>query len=120
MRLFLPVKNNLAKSNGLSFSVVDGRCVWNSEEVLLSADEIGSEEDTPREEAKRWLEAKLSQPMPAKWILTQAKSDGISERTLHRAKKELKITSERQADSWIWQLPGHEQSQDGAGVFIVQ
>ncbi|MEQ1904757.1 MAG: AAA family ATPase [Pirellulaceae bacterium] len=120
-RLFLPVKNNLSQSNGLAYAIVDGRCCWHSEEVLVSADDIGGDEnETPREEARQWLLAKLTHPMPAKWILTQAKADGISERTLHRAKKELGIVSEKSADAWVWRLPEQTIEPAEEGVFVVQ
>ena len=119
-RLFLPIKNNLARCNGLAFAVVDGRCCWHSEEVLISADDIGIEDETPREEAKSWIKAKLDKPMPSKWMLAQAKADGISERTLKRAKKDLKIVSEKLADAWIWRLPEQQVEPAEEGVYIVQ
>lgn len=120
-RLFLPVKNNLARCSGLSYSVVDGRCVWDSEAVLISADDVGSDDDTPRDEAKQWLIAKLSQgAMPAKWVWTQAKADGVAERTLKRAKKDLQIVSDKLGDAWVWRLPNQEPEQVSAGTFVVQ
>jgi hypothetical protein len=119
-RLFLPVKNNLARCSGLSYSVVDGRCQWDSEEVLISADDIGSEDDTPRDEAKQWLLAKLSTAMPAKWVWAQAKGDGIAERTLKRAKKELGVISDKLGDAWVWRLPNQELEPASEGTFIVQ
>jgi hypothetical protein len=119
-RLFLPVKNNLARCSGLSYSVVDGRCQWDSEEVLISADDIGSEDDTPRNEAKQWLLAKLATAMPAKWVWAQAKGDGIAERTLKRAKKELGVISDKLGDAWVWRLPNQELEPASEGTFIVQ
>ncbi len=120
-RLFLPVKNNLARCSGLSYAVVDGRCVWDSEAVLISADDIGGEDDTPRGEAKQWLSAKLADgAKPAKWLLAQAKADGVSEKTLRRAQKELGVISDKLADAWAWHLPGQEIEQFAEGTFIVQ
>lgn len=119
-RLFLPVKNNLARCSGLSYSVVDGRCVWDSEAVLIGADDIGSEDDTPRDEAKQWLLAKLATAMPAKWVWAQAKADGIAERTLKRAKKELGVISDKLGDAWVWRLPNQELEPASEGTFIVQ
>ena len=93
-RLFLPIKNNLASCNGLSFTIEDGRCVWNSDAVLVSADDIDESDETPRAEAKQWLESKLEKvSMPAKWILAESRKDGISERTLRRAGKELNVST---------------------------
>ena len=120
-RLFLPVKNNLARCSGLSYSVIDGRCQWDSEAVLISADDIGEDEATPRGEAKQWLLAKLSDgPKPSKWILAQAKADGIAEKTLRRAQKELGVISDKLADAWVWRLPEQQLEQFQEGTYIVQ
>jgi hypothetical protein len=120
-RLFLPVKNNLARCSGLSYAVVDGRCVWDSEAVLIGADDIGDDEGTPRDEAKQWLLAKLGDgAKPAKWILNQAKADGIAEKTLRRAQKDLGIVADRLADAWVWRLPEQELDEPPEGTFIVQ
>ena len=79
LRLFLPIKNNLAKCNGLAFTITDGCCVWSEGEVMIAADDLGDDSETPREEAKSWLEAKLcDKPMPAKWILSESRKDGVS------------------------------------------
>ncbi len=121
VRLFLPVKNNLARTNGLGYTIANGRCCWSAEEVLIAADDIDCDEGTPRDEAKAWLLAKLSQkPMPSKWILNQARSDGIAEKTLRRAQQELGVLSERLADAWVWRLPEQEIEPAGDGVFLVQ
>lgn len=120
-RLFLPVKNNLGQSNGLAFAVVDGRCCWHDGEVLVSADEIDEDDATPRGEAKEWLKSKLSNgPYPAKRLLSEAKADGLAERTLHRVKKELGVISQRIGEAWLWRLPGQEVDEAGPGVFIVE
>jgi hypothetical protein len=123
-RLFLPVKNNIARCNGLSYAISgegkEARCFWHAEEVLISADDIGDDDATPRDEAREWLKAKLDTAMPAKVIWQQAKADGIAERTLKRAKAELGIISERLADAWVWRLPEQELKPAEAGVFIVQ
>ena len=52
-------------------------------------------------------------------LLKRAKGDGIAERTLHRAKKELKIKSEKIGSAWSWSLPAGPCSRAGivgAGV----
>ena len=109
-RLFLPVKNNLAQSTGLSFKILDGRCDWSSEPVLRSVDDIFEPNETPREEAKAWLSGQLDQPEAAKAIINKAKADGISERTLKRAKQELKVVSDKLGDSWVWRMPNTTNS----------
>jgi putative DNA primase/helicase len=118
-RLFLPVKNNLARCNGLAYSIIDGRCHWEEGEVMVSADDIEGD-DSPRGEAKQWLRAKLEDgPKPAKWLLSNSKSDGISEKTLRRAQKELGIISDRLGDAWVWRLPEQELEALTEGEFIV-
>lgn len=120
LRLFLPIKNNLAKCNGLAFTITDGRCVWSEGEVMIAADDLGDETETPREEAKSWLEAKLSdRPMPAKWILNESRKDGISEKTLRRAGKELGVVHERIGEAWVWRLVGQVAPELSKGEWIV-
>jgi hypothetical protein len=106
-RLFLPVKNNLAHSNGLAYRIENDRVVWEEGQVLVSADDVDAGGDeTPREEAVRWLREKLEAgQQPAKSLLKEARDDGIADRTLKRAKKDLKIKSVRQDDRWVWSLP---------------
>jgi putative DNA primase/helicase len=109
-RLFLPVKNNLAQSTGLSFKIRDGRCEWSSEPVLRSVDDSFERNETPKEEAKAWLSAQLDQPIAAKVILRMAAGDGFSERTLKRAKKELGVVSYKEGDSWVWSMSNTRKS----------
>ncbi|MFC1758617.1 AAA family ATPase [Planctomycetota bacterium] len=111
-RLMLEVKNNLGKANGLAYAIQDGRCVWEDGEVTISADEVGcSFETSPRDEAIDWLQTRLADgPVEVKKLKKEASVDGIAERTLKRAKKELGVTSSREggtADSgfWVWELP---------------
>lgn len=111
-RLFLPIKNNLAKVNGLAYRIIDGRCQWEDGEVLVAADDIGDDSFSPRDEAKQWLEAKLAKgPVGAKQLFRDATGDGISQRTLKRAKKELGIESTKVGDSWCWCLAAQPPSE---------
>lgn len=118
--LMLTAKNNLSqKKSGLSYSVVDSRCVWDADDVPMSADDIDTESQTPRDEAKRWLaELLASGDVPAETVLKKARADGVAERTLYRAKKELGVTSGRAGEQWTWRLPGTPEM--AAGEWIVQ
>jgi len=120
-RLFLPVKNNLADATGLSFTITDGKVEWSPEPVLISIDELPEKgrDDTPREEAKRWLAAALEEGnRPAKELRKEAQADGIAKRTLERAKRELGVESV-QEDLWMWvhprkiEIDGEAVQQDG-------
>lgn len=109
-KLFLPVKNNLAKATGLAYRIVDGRIEWEPAPVLITIDDLDNDSETPRSEAAAWLEGTLKDgPATAKDILKQAKADGICERTLRYAKKELEVISRRDGDFWKWELPQTDQ-----------
>lgn len=125
-RLLLCVKNNLAQANGLAFRLVDGRLEWEPGEVLVTADELDSEDDTPREEAERWLLGKLTDgPAKAASILKAARADGVSERTLRRAKRALEVPSDRVGGEWLWSLPdpkptpADDTAEANTGLYVV-
>jgi hypothetical protein len=138
-RFFLPIKNNLGNDrDGLAYRLentfsTNGKPVvkWEAAPVSVSADEAlnddgGREEEddsSELDEAKTWLSGVLaSGSLPAKDVLTQARQDGISKRTLDRAKKELNITTSKAVGvangGWTWTMvegcqeapqdPGHQ------------
>jgi AAA domain/Bifunctional DNA primase/polymerase, N-terminal len=125
-RLFLPVKNNLGKAGGLAYRLAgedQATCIeWDTEPVLISADDIDDDgERTPLEEAREWLEAQLAEsPVPSASVLKRAKADGIAERTLRRAKDELGIVSEREGKAWVWRLPEMTPLDTDNDAFIVE
>ena len=47
----------------------------------------------------------LTESVPADEVLEQAKSMGVSERTLMIAKKNLGVISEKRGTQWYWRLP---------------
>ena len=59
-RLFLPIKNNLADSNGLAFEIVDGRVEWDPNPVIERIDDLDDGDQTERDMAKEWLQAHLA------------------------------------------------------------
>src|SRR5690606_24352430 len=98
----------------VGFDIVDGQFLWAGESDL-SADRMlapatGDEERSAIEEATDWLAATLEGGdwVPAAEILSAARRDGISERTLHRAASRLKIEKSRRgvgrAKPWYWRL----------------
>ena len=124
-RFFLPIKNNLGNDrNGLAYCLdntfsANGQPVvkWEATPVSISADEAlnddggrGEEDTSELEEAKTWLaDALAAGPMPAKDVLAQARQDGVSKRTLDRAKKSLNVTTSKAQGiangGWSWSLP---------------
>jgi len=106
--LFLPVKMNLARVDGLAFRLKDGGLIWEPNPVKLRPDDISPEAagGSPRDEAKAWLRDVLKKgPRAAQEIENRAKDDGICLRTLKSAKKEMGVASERHNDKWSWVLP---------------
>ncbi len=122
-RLFLPIKNNIAPdSGGLAYRIESAEMkscpivVWETDPVAQSADDAlsidGREpgDGSAFDDAMEWLRDVLSQgPCAAKDVLAQAKTDGIKERTLERARKALGVKSQREgyanAGRWVWVMP---------------
>ncbi len=74
--------------------------------MLVSADDIDDRDSSPRAEAKEWLAGTLvGGSIPAADVYRQARADGITERTLKRAKKELGVQSCRDGKNWAWFIP---------------
>jgi hypothetical protein len=120
-KLFLPLKNNLAKpQTGLAFYIEEvhlesaagpietSRVVWHDTPVTMTADEVMAqttpEESSALREAQDWLrEALADGPVSSKNIQKQAKDNGISASTLRRARESLGVkTSKRTGESGIW------------------
>ena len=129
-RLFLQIKNNIAKdAGGLAFrigqhliggGILASAIYWDAERVSCTADEIlaanenGSDKPARREAEDFLRDLLQGGPRPAKEIEGEAKEAGISWRTVNRAKKALGVTAERRATSgdglggsgrWYWSLP---------------
>jgi hypothetical protein len=81
-------------------NILASRAVW-GEEVEGTAREVLAEaesetERSPREDAKEFLLSFLSEgPVPAKEVKAASRREGISPRTLRRAKEELRIRTAR-------------------------
>jgi len=114
LRLFLRGKNNLAKAvSGLSFRVADGPSIdWQRGEISETADAVlgikGSKRGAAVQEAKEFLEAELAGGRRRMTEMeTGADKQGISRRTLQRAKAELRIKSDFvfELGCWFWELP---------------
>jgi hypothetical protein len=90
----------------------DGTFRWTGESELtaaaLLAPESNDEETGAMAEAKDFLSSALAQgARPAKDVEAEARQEGISERTLKRAKKVLGVQSRKSgmSDGWEWSLP---------------
>jgi putative DNA primase/helicase len=110
-RLMLPSKNNLAEMEGagMAYTIELGRVVWEQEPVVLAADDMLNDEHDASaiDEAAGWLQLVLEAgPQLASTVIRDARHDGISEKTLRRAKRSLEVVSEQLDRQWIWRLPG--------------
>src|SRR6516225_8896064 len=134
-RLFLQIKNNIAKDpGGLAFrigqqllpgDIIGSAIFWDSQRVSCTADQVlaanENASDRPAQtEAEDFLRDLLRDgPRPAKDVEAEAKEAGISWRTVNRAKKTLGVVAERKAERgdglgrsgrWYWSLPGSTNS----------
>jgi len=116
-RVLAPLKSNLARpAPSLAFELIEAensavRVEWKGEtpltaEALLSVP-VDPEERSALGEAKEFLsEALKDGPRWSKAVNKEARDADISEITLKRAKSELGVRSEKEADgSWTWRLP---------------
>ena len=85
------------------------RVQWNGS-VDHQADDLvtprSSEERSDLKDAVEWLRDRLVSPgVAAKTVEKDAKDRDISIATLRRAKKSLKVVSEKVGGAWFWRLP---------------
>jgi ABC-type cobalamin/Fe3+-siderophores transport system ATPase subunit len=114
-RLVLPGKNNIArKGKGLAFTIngEPGTVEWQLKPIEVTANQILAQENDSQtsavDEAIEWLESFLAKgPMLGGKVKVEARTAGISSRTLDRAKKKLGVKSvpEGQQGRWVWRLP---------------
>jgi putative DNA primase/helicase len=116
-------KGNLARNDGTSatFTIVErdvtgglrAPALAQGEDARIAADDVIADRETrsAREEASDWLKALLADgPVPAKDAQCKARDEGISDRTLRRARESLGVVTEqtREGDHiacWSWSLP---------------
>lgn len=113
--LLLPVKVNLGvRPSGRAFRVSVAGLSW-EEEVAVTADEVLRPADQgarapAKEEAKQWLQQLLEGgPIPAAEVWEAARAEGLCEKTVKAAKKELGIVAKKTGGKgapWTWHLPG--------------
>ena len=121
------IKSNLAPmGKAIGFELREGGFYWTGESDL-TWQRILSAEDTDGksaiDEAADFLRDELADgPVEAKQVFSDAKSLGIYERTLNRAKSKLRITSKREGESGKrgiarvkWQLPEDLEGQKDLG-----
>jgi putative DNA primase/helicase len=115
-RLLLPIKNSLGEmAPAAAFRIREGRVVWEPGAVELSATMIvpptarRAAERRDREDAAEWLLAALADgTVESTELFRQARSCGISAKTLRRAAKALGLKPRKTAfeGPWAWELGG--------------
>jgi hypothetical protein len=81
---------------------------WHGETHLSADDLQGVPTAQPKalESTLAFLEEQLrGRSRPAKLIMEKAKQLGLSQRTLDRAKQELRVSTRKSRSGWIWSLP---------------
>ena len=114
-RLLLCQKNNWSlKPMARAYGIEDGTMVWEPDPVKVNWADLQAP-PSRAEKAVEWLEDYLKDgPRPAIQLTIDARKAGIAEKTLRRAKKLLKVESEKEGPTgpWFWKLPP-EDGQDG-------
>jgi putative DNA primase/helicase len=143
-RLFVPMKNNLARiDGGLAFrleqhmvgegnAILASAIAWDSERVNRTADEILAATDnmgdsqSAKEETLDWLRELLGDgPLPAKQVRSEADAAGHSWATVTRAKKDGGLIAFREGGAagdgrWFWCLPGMEPLRGSPRAYLAQ
>jgi putative DNA primase/helicase len=119
-RFLINTKFNIGdKPNSLAFEIKDGKVIFETEPVNVTAQDIfvsnKGPEPTKRLEAAEWLTEILGKvdSMNSSEIFKLGEKEGIKKKTLYRAKKELGIIASSVTDkgiikSWFWSLPKEE------------
>lgn len=122
-RLLLTIKNNLAEDSdgdGLAFNLIRehealaARVNWLPGRVSKSIDDVLAKvkpgpDPEERDKAEDWLRDALADgPQPSRELIERAKETAsISEKTLRRAKEQLRVEADRDGaiGPWSWRLP---------------
>ncbi|MEA4989041.1 MAG: AAA family ATPase [Anaerovorax sp.] len=108
IRAVAQIKSNLAaEGDTVAFRLDENGFTWIGE-YDVSADELlaGYSNSDKHKAAEDFLKKILSngQTVPASTIFAQAKSIGVSKRTLENVKQELAIKSIKDGASWLWKM----------------
>ena len=115
LRVVAHVKHNLSErgvSQLYEIKVVEGKerpvLFWRGE-LELTADDLQASTPTDpkaREQAEDFLTKKLGKgPRPARELFAEARAEGISKRTLERAKEATGVKAKKIKDRWTWSFP---------------
>jgi len=109
-RALVHIKSNLAPAGpAIGYELREGGFYWTGESTLTVAQILASDNSvegtSTRDAAEDFLKKELAEgQVPAKDVYRDAEGQGISRRTLERAKATLKVESIRKGDTWFWCL----------------
>jgi hypothetical protein len=110
MRAFVQIKNNLThigKPQAFGLDDLGAFCFLG--ECDASTEEFDGKKKKPDNQftkARKLIETELAKgPVLSVDMYQMAEEEGISEKTLNRAKKELCVISVKRNNSWYWELP---------------
>ena len=108
-RAVVQIKNNLAAfGHAKAFELSAGGFDWIGDYEITADEVLGgiAPKANKQERAKALLRelAEAHDMMPSSEIYDLAKEEGISQRTLENAKKELNIFAKKIGDAWYWKL----------------
>jgi hypothetical protein len=129
-RLVVPAKVNLTGEQiGYAFTIEGAwhegvgqhiaRVAWELEPVSVTLDGLVQSDSAhrrhERERVKEFLKRELAAgAVQSKTLFEKAAAEGISQRTLFRAKDELSIPARRQFGAWYWASPAQWSGEQGA------
>jgi DNA repair protein RadA/Sms len=121
-RVIVQTKSSLAETGkSIAFTINDGKFEWLGHTEITAAEVLapekiesdGEEDKTPMKEARKYLIDSLRDgAKPAKELLGGVRFSGFSERTLKKAKNDLKIKSYKTGDVWYWSFPPDAEPED--------
>lgn len=129
-RAVVHLKSSLApKGASIEYTLGNGGFKWIGVSDLTADDllrpGISFEDRTALNEAREFLwDALAAGPAPVNDIKKQAKAEGISEKTLRRAKRKLGVRSHRRSvpggdrgkGEWIWSVDAQDSHESGGGA----
>ncbi len=107
IKIVAQAKNSLAPlADSIAFTIHKNSEVKWVDYKNISADELFESSNSQYNVAQNFLLVVLADSsISSKNILALAKEKNICERTLRKAKKDLKIKSVKKKNEWIWELP---------------
>lgn len=113
-RGIVQTKSSLEEAGpSIGYEIVEGVLYWTGLSDMTAQTifkpEQSDEERTALQVAKDFLEDILQDgSIPSEEVFKEAKSQKISDRTLHRAKADMGVISKKVGLKWFWDMPGSE------------